>query len=132
MKILIVEDQLDVLECLRSYFTERGHEVQTACTAEEAIARLNGSPPDLAFIDLVLPRGHGRQVIQEMAKRGLPTRKVVITACDDLSLRRELLSSYGVGASDYLFKPIALCEIEALLAPSPAPPEDPPPEGNQP
>jgi len=115
MQILIVEDDLDVLQCLRSYLTERGHEVMTACTAEEAIAWLNCSDPALIMADLTLPKGNGRQVIQEVVKRHLHARVVVITADDDLELRRDLLS-LGI-ITDYLFKPITIRELNALFDP---------------
>ena len=120
MFVLLIEDQLDVLECLRLYFTEHGHEAITACTAEEAVKRLDEFIPDIAFVDLILPRGHGRTVLQEMVKRDLPTRKVVLTACDDLKLRRELLE---LGVTDYLFKPVTIRDLDLLLNPDPIPHE---------
>ena len=129
MRILIVEDQRDVLECLRGYFRERGHEVMTACTEREALEWLSGSQPQLAFIDLMLPRGHGRAVIQEIARNDgekvTPTRMVVITACDDLQLRKEMLA---LGVTDYLFKPLTLRDLDALLETVPAPAPIPQPE----
>ncbi|MBI3615360.1 MAG: response regulator [Candidatus Omnitrophica bacterium] len=115
MRVLLVEDQLDILECLRLYFEEHGHEVATACTVEEAVGRLESMEPDIAFVDLILPGGHGRTVLQEMIKRRLPTRKIVITACDDLGLRRELLE---MGVSDYLFKPVTIRDLDLLLNPA--------------
>ncbi len=123
MLVLLVEDQLDVLDCMRLYLGERGHEVHTAATAQEALAWLNCATPDLAVVDMLLPRGHGRQVVQEIASRAArarndgrevrPTRVVVVTACDDLNLRREMLS---LGVTDYLFKPITVRELDALFA----------------
>jgi DNA-binding response OmpR family regulator len=114
MRILIVEDQLEVLDCLRDYSTEKGHEVFSACTAYEAIDCLSRAQPELAFIDLLLPKGHGRQVIQEITKRHLPTRMVVVTACDDLDLRKELM---GYGVTEYLFKPVTIRDLDALMVP---------------
>lgn len=116
MRILIVEDQAEVIECLRSYFEGLGHLVQTAPNAEEALALIRqhqgaGSPPyDLAFVDLILPKGHGRDVI-----RGIdpPTRIIVVTASDDLELRKEMLA---LGVSEYLFKPVTVRDLEALGA----------------
>lgn len=115
--ILIIEDEIEMLACLRGYFTDRGHQVMTASSVEEALNCLNRSTPDMAFIDMTLARGHGRTVIQEIKKRQLPTRMVVMTGNSDLELRRELLA-YGV--TDYLFKPITLREVGRLLA-SPEP-----------
>ena len=115
-RLLIVEDELEMLACLREHFTDHGHQVFTASTVEEALAWLNQTTLDMAFVDMRLARGHGRSVIQEIARRKLPIRMVVMTACDDLDLRRDLLA-YGV--TDYLFKPITLREVGSLLtAPS--------------
>lgn len=112
MKILIVEDQLEVLECLRSYSLSLGCEVMTATTAQEAIAMLDRITPDLAFVDLTLPQGNGRQVVYEIYRRGLPSRMVVVTACDDLDIRKDLMNH---GVSDYLFKPITIHDLDQLL-----------------
>lgn len=122
-QILIVEDEWDLLVALRSYLTDRGHHVMTASTVDEALAWLRHSAPEMAFIDLKLPNGNGRTIIQSIVKQQLPTRMIVITGCADLDLRRELLA-YGV--TDYLFKPVTLREIGRLLttpsAPAPTPP----------
>ena len=112
-----MEDQLEVLDCLRSYFTEKGHEVATASTAEEALACLNRLSPDLAIVDMLLPKGHGREVLREIHKRGLPTRVVVVTASDDLELRKEAKS---LGVSDYLFKPVTIRDLDVLFEPNTA------------
>ena len=115
-QVLIVEDELDMIECLRSYLTDRGHDVLTASTVEEALRWLAHVSPDMALVDLRLPGGNGRTIVQEIQKRHLPTRIVVITGCADLELRRELLAS---GVTDYLFKPIRLQEVQQLLTSSP-------------
>lgn len=112
MRILIVEDHLEVLECLRDYFSGKGHEVATAATTEEAISSLNRLSPDLAIVDMLLPKGHGREVLREIRKRGLPTRVVVVTGSDDLELKKEAKS---LGVSDYLFKPVTLRDLDALF-----------------
>ena len=112
MQLLIVEDELEMLECLRTYFAQNGHQVASACSVDEAMACLNRSKPDVAFVDMLLPGGHGRRIIQEIARRQLPTRVVIITACDDLELRREML---GYGVCAYLFKPVTISDLNALL-----------------
>lgn len=113
MKILVVEDDLDVLECIRSYLTGHGHQVTAACTMQEAVRWLEHDRPDMAFVDLILPNGHGRGVIQKICRQGIPAQIVVVTASDDLTLRKELLH-YGV--THYLFKPITIHDLEALVA----------------
>ena len=112
MRLLIVEDELEMLECLRNYFAQSGHRVTSACNVDEAVACLSRSQPDVAFVDMMLPGGHGRRIIQEISKRQMPTRVVVITASDDLELRREML---GYGVCAYLFKPVTIADLNALL-----------------
>lgn len=112
MRILIVEDHLEVLDCLRFYFTEKGHEVATAATTEEAISSLNRMSPDLAIVDMLLPKGHGREILREIHKRKLPTRVVVVTGSDDLELKKEAQS---LGVSDYLFKPLTIRDLDTLF-----------------
>lgn len=113
MRILVVEDELDLLHCLRTYFLERGHQVATASIASEAIQQLDAFRPDTAFIDLILPRGNGQDVIQAIVARQLPTRIVVITGQADFELRQQLLAS---GVSVYLFKPLALRDLNQLVS----------------
>ena len=113
--MLIVEDELDLIECLRSYLTDRGHEVLLASTVDEALRWLARATPDMALIDLRLPGGSGRLIVQDIRKRQLPTRVVIMTGCADLELRRDLLAA---GVTDYLFKPIQLKEVQQLLTDS--------------
>ena len=115
MKVLIVEDQVEVLECLREFALSLGYEVMVASNAKDAIALLDRATPDLAFIDLILPQGSGRQVVHEIYRRGLPSRTAVITACDDLDVRKELMAQ---GVSDYLFKPVTVRDLDQLLKPA--------------
>ncbi len=118
MKILIVEDHVDVLDCLRSYFIGRGFEVETASTVPDAMELVRHGAPDVAFIDLRLSGGDGELVVKEIARlrevnpKAPMTRIVVITADDDLKRRQELMR-YGV--SNYLFKPITIRDLEELV-----------------
>lgn len=113
MRLLIVEDELDVLEFLRAYCLEQGHQVLAASTVQEALAHLQHAIPDVALVDLRLPQGHGRMVVRDIAQRHLPTRMVVITGDDDLELRQELKAE---GVADYLFKPVTIVDLEVALA----------------
>ena len=112
MRILIVEDHLEVLDCLRQYFSDKGHDVNTAATVEEAVSCLSRWSPDLAIVDMLLPNGHGKQILQEIRRQELPTRLVVVTGSDDLELRKEAKS---LGVSDYLFKPLTIRDLDALF-----------------
>jgi len=113
MRVLIAEEELDVVEFLRTYFFRRGHEVFVAATAKEAMGWLQHSAADLALVDLELPREGGRVVIQAVVKRQFPTRIIGIGACRDSQTQRELVAC---GLSGCLFKPVFARDLDALFA----------------
>ena len=112
MDILIVEDEQEVANLLRDYLVEQGHVVWMAGTVEEALSRLRTVTPDLAILDLTLPDGNGRQVIQAIKERALVTQVVIVTACDSGETRRQVIEEGAVG---YLVKPVTLSVLNGLL-----------------
>ena len=77
--LLIVDDDAAILDSLRERFEARGYAVTTARNGEEALEALNNRP-SLALLDLELPRGDGQSVLEEVARRGIDTTILVITA----------------------------------------------------
>ncbi len=61
-RILVVDDEPDILELVRFNLTQAGLQVETASTAEQALAALRRNPPDLVVLDLMLPDRPGMDV----------------------------------------------------------------------
>lgn len=112
-KILVVDDEPDVLEVLRVRLKSSGYEVQTAVDGEEALEMLRSGKTDLVLLDILLPGMDGCQVCREIRKdeflRYLPV--ILITA----SVLEENIGERiaGSGADDYLIKPF---DSEVLLS----------------
>ncbi len=108
-RILIVEDEVDVLEANSSYFRGIGYEVYTATTLDRARSLIWEHPPDLMILDILLPDGTGLDFCKEFRK--ISAAPVIYLTCldDDGNMLKGLQS----GAEDYLTKPY---NIEVLAA----------------
>lgn len=111
-RILLVEDDADVLPLLKHILRDYGYEVASAETVSRATALLHSRPFDLAISDVKLTDGSGLEVADVATAVGV---KAVVVTGHALSLRRGSLAPY-----DYLLKPLRgpelLAEIERRLA----------------
>lgn len=111
-KLLIVDDDPDILHLLRSYLSTRGYEVYTARGGEESLATFARCRPDLVILDIALPDMDGFAVCRWLRERSqLPI--VFLTARADLP---DLIRGLALGADQYVTKPFDLDELEARLA----------------
>ncbi|HEY6055784.1 MAG TPA: response regulator transcription factor [Gaiellaceae bacterium] len=113
-RILVVDDEPQILRALRTNLHGAGYDVETAATAEEALAAAAIRPPDAVVLDLILPDGSGTDVCREI--RGWsPVPILVLSAVGD---EREKVAALDAGADDYVTKPFAfeelLARVEAL------------------
>jgi len=107
-KILIVEDDEPIREGIRDFFVEHGFLVDTAEDGASAIAEVKKHQPDLAILDLGLPKMSGETVVREI-KREYPNIPVIIlTAKNHTS---DIVDGFKLGADDYISKPFDLEEL---------------------
>ena len=101
MRILVVDDEPQILRALRVVLREAGFEAVPAETAEEALDRAAIRPPDAAIVDLVLPDGDGVEVTRRLREWSqMPI--IVLSAVGDES---EKVRALEAGADDYVTKP---------------------------
>jgi two-component system response regulator QseB len=108
MKILLIEDDLDLGNGVRIALSDQGMEVLWVRTLEHAARALEHDHCDLVLLDLGLPDGDGVQLLSRLRgdKNGLPV--LILSARDTLDDRLRGLDS---GADDYLVKPFVLAEL---------------------
>ena len=113
--ILLVDDDALMRRSLAFHLEQAGYQVQTAANAEDALAMVRHSPPNLVLLDIGLPGMDGLETLRELkAQHDLPIS--VLTA-----RRRELDEVVGreLGADDYITKPfdvdVVLAHIKAVL-----------------
>ncbi|OGX29210.1 MAG: hypothetical protein A3B78_02215 [Omnitrophica WOR_2 bacterium RIFCSPHIGHO2_02_FULL_67_20] len=101
-RMLIVEDERDICECLGDFFTAKGFAVASAFSGEEALDQLDAGPVDVILLDILLPGISGMEVLRR-AKEKYPCATVVmVTSLDQLDLRQE---AHRCGATGYVTKP---------------------------
>jgi DNA-binding response OmpR family regulator/two-component sensor histidine kinase len=101
-KILVVDDERDILALLRYQLGIQHYQVITASSGEQAIAKAIEEQPDLITLDVLLPDRPGFSVLRELKARPETSHIPVII----LSVVRDETSGYRLGAVDYVLKPI--------------------------
>jgi two-component system, OmpR family, KDP operon response regulator KdpE len=110
-RILIVDDEPQILRALRINLRARHYDVVTAATAAEALTVAATHPPDLVILDLGLPDMDGVEVIQGL--RGWTSAPIIVlSGRADSSDKVEALD---VGADDYITKPFGMEELLARM-----------------
>jgi two-component system KDP operon response regulator KdpE len=120
VKILIADDDPQILRALRVTLGSQGHEILTAADGKETIAAASKHPPDLLILDLGMPHLDGMEVIR--AVRGWSQLPIlVVSGRTDAADKVDALDA---GADDYVTKPFAIDEllarVRALTRRSPA------------
>jgi DNA-binding response OmpR family regulator len=125
-RILVVDDEPDLLRGLRVNLERYGYEVLTSETGEQALELAFRSRPDLIVLDVMLPGMDGFETCAELRKRGLRSPIIMLTARSEVVDR---VVGLEIGADDYITKPFSLRELVARVrarlrdhAPGPAPP----------
>jgi len=116
-RVLLVDDDPELLESVRVALTTRGYEVLTACDGAEALARVERDRPDLMVLDLVMPRRSGLTVIDRMQRTAMRSTPIIMMTANDEERHRDAAKLRGV--SVFLSKPFAieqlLSEVETIL-----------------
>jgi len=110
-RILVVDDEPQILRGLKIILRAAGYTVDTAETKATALAALAARPPDALVLDLVLPDGEGVEVCRDVRRfSSLPV--LVLSAVGD---EREKVRALDAGADDYITKPFGTDELLARL-----------------
>ena len=111
-RVLVVDDEADILELLELTLVRMGLEVVRASGVGQAKECLDSNGFDLCLTDMRMPDGEGLEVVRYIADRGLDVPVAVITAHGNLENAVAVLKA---GAFDYLSKPVALDQLRTLV-----------------
>ncbi|ALZ82847.1 XRE family transcriptional regulator [Pseudomonas oryzihabitans] len=112
MRVLLIEDDPDLGEGIRTSLREEGYTLDWLRDGESAVHALREESFDLVVLDLGLPRLDGIQVLRQSRANGLTTPVLILTARDDTEDR---VAGLDAGADDYLVKPFDIKELKARL-----------------
>ena len=126
-RVLVVDDEPNLVRLLAESLSDAGYEVLTAAEGQEGVRRLYADRPDLVVLDVRMPRMDGWETLKRV--REVSDVPVILLTARDAEADR--LRGFALGADDYVTKPFSLAElgarVRAVLARAHARPGDAPP-----
>ena len=113
MKILIVEDELELSKNMVHYLKSENYHCDTAADFQKARQKIESFAYDCILLDVSLPGGNGLTLLKELKKDKKTDGVIIISAKDSISDR---ISGLNLGADDYLTKPFHLSELNARIS----------------
>jgi two-component system, OmpR family, response regulator len=111
-RLLVVEDDLNILELLSASLRFAGFTIATASSGTEAVALARDERPDLIVLDVMLPDLDGFEVVRKLRDGGTRTPVVFLTARDAVD---DKIRGLTLGGDDYVTKPFSLEELTARI-----------------
>src|SRR4051794_19175646 len=112
-KVLLVDDEPDILLMLRMSFEDEGHEVVMAADGRMGLERLKEHAPDVIVLDMMMPVVDGWGVLEAKQVEGDTTPVIVVSAKSD---PKDCKRALELGAVEYVVKPFDLDRLLALAA----------------
>ena len=112
MRILVVEDDVQVAQTIRLGLASDSYQVDLAADGDQALAMIQNGEYDLVVLDLMIPKRDGLDVVRALRTRGLGVPVLILSAREALEDR---ISGLDAGADDYLTKPFGLGELQARV-----------------
>jgi two-component system KDP operon response regulator KdpE len=110
-RVLVVDDEPQILRALQLKLRTAGYAVETASTAEEALMKAAMRPPEAIILDLLLPDGSGTDVCRELRTWS----RVPIVVLSAVGEETEKIAALDAGADDYVTKPFSGDELLARV-----------------
>ncbi len=106
-RMLIVDDERDICDCLEQFFASKGFSVVSAFSGEEALELLAQGQTDVVLLDILLPGLSGIEVLRRAKELDPRVRVVIVTGLDQTDLR---VQAHQYGAAAYVTKPFDFSE----------------------
>ena len=109
MKLLIVDDEAEICDFLKSFFEERNYEVKTASSGQAALQAVDQFKPQVVLLDIKMPGMDGVQTLGNLKKKYPRIKVIMVTA---LETRDKIEECLRLGADNYITKPLSLEYLE--------------------
>ena len=109
-KILVVDDEDDILQFLELVLREKGYDVVTAASGQEALTRAQIEKPDLVLLDIMMPQMDGWEVLK-LLRVDEETSDIPVAMLSARTEAKDRVQGLQEGAIDYICKPFALQEL---------------------
>lgn len=110
-KVLIVEDEKNIVLTLKMYLTNAGFETESVANGIDAIRIAQEFIPDLILLDLILPGMNG-YLVCEAIKQNQITKNIPVVIMSVKNQEEDIRKAYFLGADDYIIKPFTLDQVK--------------------
>ena len=111
-KLLVVDDETDICDFVKTFFKDRGFHVFTALNGEEALYIAKKDRPDLVLLDIKMKGMDGLAALKHFKELDRSIKIIMVTALADQDKMHE---AYKLGACDYITKPLILDYLEQTV-----------------
>ncbi|GGF10509.1 DNA-binding response regulator, OmpR family, contains REC and winged-helix (wHTH) domain [Chishuiella changwenlii] len=112
MKILIIEDEVELAKSMEEYLSEENYLCEIAFSFKEAMDKIFTFNYDCILLDITLPDGNGLKILEELKKENKQDGVIIISAKNSID---DKIKGLHIGADDYLTKPFHLSELTARI-----------------
>ena len=113
MKILIIEDERELVKSMAQYLRQESYVCEVAYTAQEATEKIMLFEYDCILLDINLPDGNGLKILEKLKEANKTDGVIIITARNSVD---DKVKGLNLGADDYLAKPFYLPELAARVS----------------
>ena len=112
MKLLIIEDEIELAKSIAEYLSEENYLCEFASTYKEAIQKIENFHYDCILLDITLPDGNGLAILEGLKEQNKQDGVIIVSAKNALD---DKIKGLHLGADDYLTKPFHLSELMARI-----------------
>lgn len=112
IKILVVDDEIDVCDFVKNFFQERNFRVFTALNGEEALRVVRKESPSIILLDIRMKEIDGIEVLRKIRKIDKDVKVIMVTAVVE---QEKMDAAKKLGAAKYVTKPLVLGDLEATV-----------------
>ena len=109
VKLLVVDDENEICEFLKSFFEERNYNVAVANSGEQALDQMKHEKPQVILLDIKMPGMDGVQTLKEIKAKYPKAKVIMVTA---IETRDKIEECLRLGADNYITKPLSLEYLE--------------------
>ncbi len=114
-RVLVVDDDPEILDLIRIILESEGHEVLTLTSGQEAVAFVRERVPDVVLLDIVMRARHGMDVLAEL-RRAVPNVRVVLLSGAVQHVNNMVDIARALGAEDFIEKPFDAQQLLDVVA----------------
>ncbi|HOE68446.1 MAG TPA: response regulator [Candidatus Omnitrophota bacterium] len=108
-RLLLVDDEIEICEFLKSFFEDRDFQVMTAYSGVQALAKVESFNPHVVLLDIQMPEMDGLTALRKIKEKHPKTKVIMVTAVETQDKIEEAMRA---GADNYITKPLSLEYLE--------------------